>query len=94
MADFPHTGIYYHQYGVGANDTDVLLNASKEVQEFTDSGTFNATMVLVVTWDRVRQGRYRLANFNPQVRDTLSCRRKVSDTLKCSPELSTSTLTR
>lgn len=74
MADFPHTGIYYHLYGAGANDTDVLLKASREVQEYTESDTFNATMVLVVTWDRVRQGRYRLADFNPQVRDTLSCR--------------------
>ena len=94
MADFLHTDIYYNQYDAGATYTNVLLKASNEVQEFTESGTFNATMVLVVTWDRVRQGRYRLVNFNPQVRDTLSCRCKVSDTLKCSPELSTSTLTR
>ena len=68
-----HAGIYYHLYGAGANDTDVLLKASNEVQEFTESGTFTATMVLVVTWDRVRQGRYRLVDFNPnQVSDTLS----------------------
>ena len=84
MAVFPHTGVYYHLYGAGANDTYVLLNASKEVQEFTESETFTATMVLVVTWDRVRQGRYRLVDFNPnQVSDTLSCMCKVRDTFSC-----------
>ena len=67
----PHTGIYHHLYGAGATDTDVLLKASNEVQEFTESETFTATMVLVVTWDRVRQGRYRLVDFNPnQVSET------------------------
>ena len=84
MADFLHTGIYYHLYGAGANDTDVLLKASKEVQEYTESETFTATIVLLVTWDHVRQGRYRLVNFNPdQVSDTLSCMCKVRDTFSC-----------
>ena len=63
------SGIYYHQYGAGANDSSVLLKASHEVQEFTDSTNFTATMVLVVTWDRVRQGRYSLVNFDDQVSD-------------------------
>ena len=84
MADFLHAGIYYHLYGAGANDTDVLLKASKEVQEFTDSETFTATMVLVVTWNRVRQAKYRFANVNSnQVSDTLSCMCKVRDTSSC-----------
>ena len=74
MADFLHTDIYYNQYDAGATYTNVLLKASNEVQEFTESGTFTATMVLVVTWDRVRQGRYRLVDFNPnQVSETLIC---------------------
>ena len=74
MNSYIYTGIYHHLYGAGANDTDVLLKASNEVEEFTGSETFTATMVLVVTWDRVRQGRYRLVDFNPnQVSETLNC---------------------
>ena len=42
MADFLHTDIYYNQYDAGATYTNVLLKASNEVQEFTESGTFTA----------------------------------------------------
>ncbi|XP_025078060.1 uncharacterized protein LOC112554482 isoform X2 [Pomacea canaliculata] len=45
--------VYYHLYGI--KDLEVLNKATYDVQEFTGSKRFQASMVFVVTWDRVKQ---------------------------------------
>ncbi|XP_070174715.1 scavenger receptor cysteine-rich domain-containing protein DMBT1-like [Littorina saxatilis] len=59
-------GIYYHQYTSDEPaDASVLTKASGEVQEFAETSSFNAHYVMVVTWDRVKQGRYITVNYDP-----------------------------
>ena len=61
-----HPGIYYHLYKEGST----VNNASQKVRELTQDDTFTASVVLVVTWHQVRQGRYRAVDFQPdQVSD-------------------------
>ena len=59
-------GIFYQLYdGRDSDDSWFLAKATREVREATQSDSFHATMLLVVTWDRVQQGRYRAADFKP-----------------------------
>ncbi|KAK7092485.1 hypothetical protein V1264_008223 [Littorina saxatilis] len=59
-------GVYYHQYTSDQPaHASVLTKASTEVQEFAETSSFNAQFVMVVTWDRVKQGRYRTVNYDP-----------------------------
>nr|KAG5705631.1 hypothetical protein BaRGS_034829 [Batillaria attramentaria] len=52
-------GVYYQVYnGEGDRDEEVLTKATDEVREFTESDTFQASLVLVVTWERVQQRNY------------------------------------
>nr|KAG5691691.1 hypothetical protein BaRGS_029456 [Batillaria attramentaria] len=66
-------GIYYHLYeDKGATDTEdaaVLKKATEDVQKFSPSHDFRATVALVVTWDRVKQGRYSNVAFTPDQKD-------------------------
>nr|KAG5701543.1 hypothetical protein BaRGS_024793 [Batillaria attramentaria] len=55
------SGVYHHLYDVENGDESILEKATMEVREFTQSDTFNASQVFLVTWDRVRQ-RYRYYN--------------------------------
>ncbi|KAK7481053.1 hypothetical protein BaRGS_00027689, partial [Batillaria attramentaria] len=57
-ADVSQYGIFYHLYGENPSDVGVLQKATREVREFSQSRDFTATLALVVTWDRVKQGRY------------------------------------
>ena len=76
-----------------ANGNETLSTANDALKNFTQIDDFQSSMVVVITWDRVRQGRYRLVNFNPnQVRRILIVPLKTS--LHCSqlsPCLSKST---
>ncbi|KAK7476341.1 hypothetical protein BaRGS_00032400 [Batillaria attramentaria] len=50
---------------VGEPDTDVLNTTTEKVQQLSRSSDFKATVALVVTWDRVKQGRYSTVAFRP-----------------------------
>ncbi|KAK7476342.1 hypothetical protein BaRGS_00032401 [Batillaria attramentaria] len=58
-------GIFYHVYGEKESDAAAMRKATREVREFSQSPDFTATLALVVTWDRVKQGRYSDVNFQP-----------------------------
>ncbi|PVD36016.1 hypothetical protein C0Q70_02986 [Pomacea canaliculata] len=47
--------VYYHVYTDPVSDRAVLDKATYDVQDFTGSATFQASAVIVVTWDRVQQ---------------------------------------
>ena len=52
----PLPGVYHQLYNRGSNsDRAVLDKATIEVRLFSDTSDFNASVALIVTWDRVKQ---------------------------------------
>ena len=52
----PLPGVYHQLYNRGSNsDRAVLDKATNEVRLFSDTSDFNASVALIVTWDRVKQ---------------------------------------
>lgn len=52
----PLPGVYHQLYNRGSNsDRAVLDKATSEVRLFSDTSDFNASVALIVTWDRVKQ---------------------------------------